>query len=155
MSNFFCFLSTALDTYGFTLLQATTLKMMDKLNTQIRLSSNISIYIIITSKTTGLNSYLSWSLPTIMLWSATTSVFPFFANKRYHPNITVHPECEIASSWAHDFTIDLNELQSTLKAEISMVQQCYQKSTDVWCSPASDFKVGDKVFVKAQFFQTT
>jgi len=23
--------------------------------------------------------------------SATTSVFPFFANKRYHPNITVHP----------------------------------------------------------------
>jgi len=25
----------------------------------------------------------------------------------------------------------------------------------VWCSPAPDFKVGDKVFVKAQFFQTT
>jgi len=30
--------------------------------------------------------------------SATTSVSPFFANKRYHPNITVHPECDIASS---------------------------------------------------------
>ena len=36
-----------------------------------------------------------------------------------------------------------------------MAQQCYQKSADVRCSPASDFKVGDKVFVKAQFFQTT
>ena len=36
-----------------------------------------------------------------------------------------------------------------------MAQQRYQKSTDVWCSPAPDFKVGDKVFVKAQFFRTT
>ena len=84
--------------------------------------------------------------------SATTGVSPFFANKGYHPNITVHPERDIASSWARDFAVDLNELQSTLKAEISAAQQRYQKSTDVQCSPAPDFKVGDKVFVKAQFF---
>ena len=87
--------------------------------------------------------------------SATTSVSPFFANKGYHPNITIHPKHDIASSRAHDFAIDLDKLQSTLKAEISMAQQRYQKSTDVQCSSAPDFKVGDKVFVKAQFFQTT
>jgi len=52
--------------------------------------------------------------------SATTSISPFFANKRYHPNITVHPEHNIASSRAHDFAIDLDKLQSTLKAEISV-----------------------------------
>ena len=50
--------------------------------------------------------------------STTTSVSPFFANKGYHSNITVHPEHDIASSQARDFTIDLNKLQSTLKAEI-------------------------------------
>jgi len=44
---------------------------------------------------------------------------------------------------------------TTLKAEISMAQQRYQKSADAQHSPAPDFKVGDKVFVKAQFFQTT
>ena len=87
--------------------------------------------------------------------SATTSVSPFFTNKGYHPNITVHPKCDIASSQACNFTIDLDELQSTLKTEISMAQQHYQKSADVRCSPTPDFKVGDKVFVKAQFFQTT
>jgi len=87
--------------------------------------------------------------------SATTSVSPFFANKGYHPNITVYPERNIASSRAHDFAIDIDELQSTLKTEISAAQQRYQKSADVQCSPAPDFKVGDKVFVKAQFFQTT
>jgi len=57
--------------------------------------------------------------------SATTSVFLFFANKGYHPNITIHPEHNIASSWAHNFAVNLNELQSTLKAEISTAQQCY------------------------------
>ena len=87
--------------------------------------------------------------------SATTGVSPFFANKRYHPNITVHSEHDIASSRACNFAIDLNELQSTFKAKISMAQQCYQKSANARCFPAPDFKVGDKVFVKAQFFQTT
>ena len=86
--------------------------------------------------------------------SATTSISPFFANKGYHLKITVHPERNIASSQAYDFTVDLNELQSTLKAEISAAQQHYQKSADAQCFPAPDFKVGDKVFVKAQFFQT-
>ena len=81
--------------------------------------------------------------------SATTSVSPFFSNKGYYPNITVHPKCDIASSRAHNFAVDLDELQSTLKAEISMAQQCYQKSADARCSLAPDFKVGDKVFVKA------
>ena len=48
--------------------------------------------------------------------SATAIVFPFFVNKRYHPNIIVHPECDIASSRACDFTVDLDELQSILKS---------------------------------------
>ena len=87
--------------------------------------------------------------------SATTSVSSFFANKGYHLNITVHPKCDIASFWAYDFSIDLDELQNTLKAEISMAQQHYQKSTDARCFPTPDFKVGDKVFIKAQFFRTT
>ena len=87
--------------------------------------------------------------------SAATSVSPFFTNKGYYLNITIHSEHNIASSQAHNFAIDLNELQSTLKAEISAVQQHSQKSTNAWHSPAPDFKVGDKVFVKAQFFRTT
>jgi len=36
-----------------------------------------------------------------------------------------------------------------------MAQQCYQKSADARYSPTPDFKVGNKVFVKAKFFQTT
>ena len=52
--------------------------------------------------------------------STTTSIFPFFTNKGYHPDITIHSEHNIASSWAYNFAVDLNELQSTLKAEISV-----------------------------------
>ena len=62
--------------------------------------------------------------------SATTGVSPFFTNKEYHPNITVHPKYNISFFQAHNFTIDLNKLQSTLKAEIFLAQQHYQKSAD-------------------------
>ena len=51
--------------------------------------------------------------------SATTGFSPLFANKGYHLNITVHPKCEIASFQAYNFAIDLDELQSILKAKIS------------------------------------
>ena len=50
-----------------------------------------------------------------------TSVFLFFANKRYYLNIIVHPEHDIASFWAYNFAIGLDELQSILKAKISTV----------------------------------
>ena len=54
--------------------------------------------------------------------STTTSVSPFFANKGYHSNISIHPECNIASFQVCDFDIDLNELQYTLKAKITATQ---------------------------------
>ena len=63
--------------------------------------------------------------------NALSSISLFFANKEYYPNITVHSECNIALFWAYDFAIDLDELQSILKAEISAAQQYYQKSTNV------------------------
>ena len=53
--------------------------------------------------------------------SATAGVSPFFANKGYYLNITVYPEHNIAFSQACNFTVDLNKLQSTLKAEILVV----------------------------------
>ena len=40
--------------------------------------------------------------------SATTGISPFFANKGYHPNLTVHPEWDLASSRARTVDI-LNE----------------------------------------------
>ena len=78
--------------------------------------------------------------------STITNISPFFANKEYYLNTTIHPECNIASFQACDFAVDLNELQSTLKAEISTAQQCYQKSTDMWHSPTLDFKLSEKYF---------
>ena len=35
-----------------------------------------------------------------------------------------------------------------------MAQQHYQKSDNAWYSSTLDFKVGNKVFIKAKFFQT-
>jgi hypothetical protein len=51
--------------------------------------------------------------------SATTGVTPFFANKGYHPNIMVIPECELASIKAHEFVINLEELHAELHNQMA------------------------------------
>ena len=152
VSNFFCSLGTALDIWLHFRLPSKGDRQTE--HTNQTLEQYFCIYCNYQQDNwSELLSLVEFAYNNAL--SATTSIFLFFTNKEYHPNITVHPKCNIASSWAHDFAIDLDELQSTLKAEISMAQQHYQKSANEWCSTASDFKVDDKVFVKAQFFRTT
>jgi len=46
--------------------------------------------------------------------SATTGVSPFFANKGYHPNISVYPERNMTSTRARDYAVDLEPLHQYL-----------------------------------------
>jgi hypothetical protein len=84
-----------------------------------------------------------------------TGISPFFANKGYHPNLSIHPERDIASSRTCEFAMDLDELHQQLQKSISEAQVCYQDSADRQRTPPPDFKIGDKAFVKAEFFWTT
>ena len=87
--------------------------------------------------------------------SATTGITPFFADKGYHPNLTVHPKRNLASTRARDFVTDLDELHQELWKHISDAQCRYQLSADSRRLPAPEFKTGSQAFVKAQFFHTT
>jgi len=87
--------------------------------------------------------------------SATTGVSLFFANKRYHPNLIIYPERDIAFSCVHNFIVDLDELQGTLKDEIAKAQRQYQPFTNSCRQQPPDFQVGQLVFVRLQYFQTT
>ena len=80
---------------------------------------------------------------------------PFFANKGYHPNLTVHPERDLASARAHNFIMDLNELHQELRKHILDAQRRYQLSANSRRLPAPEFKTGSQAFIKAQFFRTT
>jgi hypothetical protein len=87
--------------------------------------------------------------------SATTGISPFFANKGYHLNLTVHPEQDLASSRARDFTVDFDQLHAALKEQIKSAQSRYQVSADMRRTPAPEFAIGSLAFVKVQFFWTT
>ena len=88
-----------------------------------------------------------------------TGILPFYTNKGYHPNLTVHPKQDLTSSQARDFTIDLtidlDQLHSALKEEIKLTHARHQVSADTCHLPAPEFAIGSFAFVKAQFFQTT
>ena len=87
--------------------------------------------------------------------SATTGVSPFFANKGYHPNITVHPQHDLSSARAREYTVDLESLHQYLCEEMAAAQKRYQGPADARRLPAPDFKVGDQVYVKAKYFRST
>src|SRR5467141_3057571 len=87
--------------------------------------------------------------------SATTGITPFFANKGYHPNLTVHPERDLASARARNFVTDLDELHHELRQHIAEAQRRYQVPADSRRLPAPEFNIGNHAFVKAQFFRTT
>src|SRR6266481_2486870 len=87
--------------------------------------------------------------------SATTGITPFYANKGYHPNVTVHPERNLASARAHDFVTDLDELHQELTMHITDAQHHYQITADSRRTRAPEFLISSKAFVKAQFFRTT
>src|ERR1700734_1848507 len=87
--------------------------------------------------------------------SATTGISLFFANKGYHPNLTVHPEPDLTSSHAKDLVVNLDEPHQELKSAIAEAQLRYQGPADAKRMQPPDFKVGEQAFVKAKFFQTT
>src|SRR3979490_331863 len=87
--------------------------------------------------------------------NATTGISPFFANKGHHPNITVHPEQDLASSQAREFTMDLGQLHDALKEQITQAQSRYQTSADARRLPTPEFTIGSSAYMKAQFFRTT
>ena len=62
--------------------------------------------------------------------SITTGISPFFANKGYHLNLTIHPESDLDSSRAKDLIVDLDELHKELKSEIAEAQLRYQGPAD-------------------------
>jgi len=55
--------------------------------------------------------------------STTTGVSPFFANKGYHPNLTVHPKCDLSSARAREYAVDLESLHEYLREEMAAAQK--------------------------------
>ena len=87
--------------------------------------------------------------------SDTTGISPFYANKGYHPNVSVYPERDIASVQALDFAIDLHNLQQELKTQIEKAQKRFSEHADRHRSDPPNFKIGDKVYVRAEHIRTT
>ena len=80
---------------------------------------------------------------------------PFYTNKGYHPNLSVHPERDIASTRAQDYAVDLDKLHQQLCSHIFDTQKRYSTSTNKRQTLPPDFKISDKVFIKSDNIYTT
>jgi hypothetical protein len=76
--------------------------------------------------------------------NASTGITPFYANKGYHPDVTIHPEKDVASSYAKDFAVNLQELHSYLQDRIKEAQIRYKETADRKWNPTPSYNIGDK-----------
>lgn len=79
--------------------------------------------------------------------NASPGLTPFFANKGYHPNITVFPKRDLASARAREFAIDLDGLHEFLRVQMSEAQVAFKKQADKHHIASPPFNVGDKAYV--------
>jgi hypothetical protein len=86
--------------------------------------------------------------------NATTGVSLFFTNKGYHPSISIHPEQDLMSIQAQEYSVDLDLLHHFLCKEMSLAQKQYQGPADAKHANAPAFKVGSSVYVKAKYFHS-
>ena len=87
--------------------------------------------------------------------NASTGITPFFANKGYHPNISVRPEIDLQSDLARDFVVNLDELHSFLRDEITNAQSRYKEQADRKRIPPPEFPIGSKAFVLVKHIKST
>ncbi len=75
--------------------------------------------------------------------NATMGVSPFFANKGYHPELTMDLTVVTTSAEAEQLVANLSDLQDELKENIVRAQERYQRNVDCNRAEAPDMKLGD------------
>ena len=87
--------------------------------------------------------------------SSTTGVFPFFANKGYHPKVQFQVKGNLTPGMANEYAPKLEEIHTRLKKTIWASQHRYQVAANRKHSPSPEIQIGDQVFVLAKFIRTT
>lgn len=87
--------------------------------------------------------------------TASTGITPFFANKGYHPNLTVCPKVDMKSDLAKDFVVNIDEFHTFLCKEILLAQNKYKEQADCSQMEHHKFPIGSEVFVLAKHIKFT
>jgi len=78
-----------------------------------------------------------------------TGVSPFFANKGFHPRLSISfNNIPLHKAWLG--ATDLKDLHQHLKQEIKITNETYQKFTNVKHNPTPDWPVGTLIWVKTE-----
>lgn len=82
-----------------------------------------------------------------------TGVSPFFANKGFHPNLSISIT-DVPSTIAADVATDLQDVHTYLKDQLHITIQQYQQNTTHRRSPIPPFNPGDLVWLDTRNIRT-
>lgn len=87
--------------------------------------------------------------------SSSTQLSPFYANYGYHPRFQVSPDKTRSSSDINLFINRLQELELSLRQEMSLAQAAYAEQADRHRLASPLYRPGDKVWLTRRFIKTT
>ena len=79
---------------------------------------------------------------------------PFFANKGYHPRLSLNPPQQSTNQEAQDLTQHMKNILKQLKANLLVSQEVQRSAANLHKAPAPSYQVGDQVWLNSKNIRT-
>ena len=78
----------------------------------------------------------------------------FFANKRYHPRLSLNPLQPSTNQEAQDLTQHMEDILKQLKANLLVSQKAQRSAANLHRTPAPSYQVGDQIWLNFKNIRT-
>ena len=81
-------------------------------------------------------------------------MIPFFANKRYHPRLSLNPPQPSTNQKAQDLTQHMEDIPKQLRANLLVSQEAQRFAANLHRTSASSYQMEDQVWLNSKNIRT-
>ena len=86
--------------------------------------------------------------------SSSSGISPFFANKGFHPRLSVTPASEAQNQDTEEISGTMTKILEQLQAELQLSQEAQTHTANLHCLPSPSYQPGDLVWLNTKNIRT-